>query len=234
MTNKMIAENLEKSYGKQSAKVKVLKGMNCQMNRGEIICILGPSGSGKSTFLNILGGIEKADGGSLNVFGRELTQLSKRELSLYRRNSLGFVFQFYNLIPNLTVRENIEVGAFLSKNPLDLDALIALLGLTEHEKKYPNQLSGGQQQRTSIGRAVIKNPELLICDEPTGALDYETAKAVLGLIQEINREQGTTILIATHNTAIAKMSHRILKLHDGKIAQVHLNQHPVDASSLEW
>lgn len=230
----MIAENLEKSYGKQSAKVKVLKGMNCQMNRGEIICILGPSGSGKSTFLNILGGIEKADGGSLNVFGRELTQLSKRELSLYRRNSLGFVFQFYNLIPNLTVRENIEVGAFLSKNPLDLDALIALLGLTEHEKKYPNQLSGGQQQRTSIGRAVIKNPELLICDEPTGALDYETAKAVLGLIQEINREQGTTILIATHNTAIAKMSHRILKLHDGKIAQVHLNQHPVDASSLEW
>ncbi len=235
MNNSFIQiNNLEKSYSQGNNFIKVLKKINCNIEKGSICALLGPSGSGKSTLLNILGGIETYESGSITIDKYTLEKLSANELSLYRREELGFIFQFYNLISNLTVRENIEVGSYLSKDPLDVDDLLVLLGLKEHERKFPNQLSGGQQQRTSIGRALSKKPSLLICDEPTGALDYNTAKDVLALIEKINREFNTTIIIATHNTAIAKMSHRILELHDGRITKDYVNSDIINACDLEW
>ena len=226
--------NLKKSYTNGSNTVDVLKGIYCSINKGSICALLGPSGSGKSTFLNILGGIESFEDGSVRVDDYELNSLSKSQLLDYRRDKLGFVFQFYNLVSNLTVRENIEVGAYLSPNPLDIDELIDILGLREHEMKFPNQLSGGQQQRTAIARALAKRPDLLICDEPTGALDYSTAKQVLEMIQKINKEYGSTIIIATHNTAIAQMSHEVLNLHDGRILDHRINENPLMADQLVW
>lgn len=226
--------NLKKSYGQADSRVDVLKGVDCNIKRGSICTLLGPSGSGKSTFLNILGGIESFEEGSLLVDGLELNNLSKKGLLQYRRDKLGFVFQFYNLVSNLTLKENIEVGAYLSKQALELDDLIDKLGLEDHQNKFPNQLSGGQQQRTAIARAISKRPDILLCDEPTGALDYSTAKDVLAMIQKINQEYGSTIIIATHNTAIASMSHEVLSLHDGIILEHRTNNTIVDASSLVW
>lgn len=226
--------NLKKSYGQADSRVDVLKGIDCNIKRGSICTLLGPSGSGKSTFLNILGGIEPFEEGSLLVDGLELNNLSKKGLLQYRRDKLGFVFQFYNLVSNLTLKENIEVGAYLSKQALELDDLIDKLGLEDHQNKFPNQLSGGQQQRTAIARAISKRPDILLCDEPTGALDYSTAKDVLAMIQKINQEYGSTIIIATHNTAIASMSHEVLSLHDGTILEHRTNNTIVDASSLVW
>ena len=226
--------NLKKSYGQADSRVDVLKGVDCNIKRGSICTLLGPSGSGKSTFLNILGGIESFEEGSLLVDGLELNSLSKKGLLQYRRDKLGFVFQFYNLVSNLTLKENIEVGAYLSKQALELDDLIDKLGLKDHQNKFPNQLSGGQQQRTAIARAISKRPDILLCDEPTGALDYSTAKDVLAMIQKINQEYGSTIIIATHNTAIASMSHEVLSLHDGTILEHRTNNTIVDASSLVW
>ena len=226
--------NLRKSYGQGDNRVDVLKGIDCKIKRGSICTLLGPSGSGKSTFLNILGGIESFEEGSLIVDGLELKNLSKKDLLQYRRDKLGFVFQFYNLVSNLTLKENIEVGAYLSKDPLDLDDLIEKLGLIDHQSKFPNQLSGGQQQRTAIARALSKGPTILLCDEPTGALDYSTAKDVLKMIQKINKEYKSTIIIATHNTAIAGMSHEVLSLHDGTIMEHRINDSIVDASELVW
>nr|WP_314496076.1 ABC transporter ATP-binding protein [uncultured Peptostreptococcus sp.] len=226
--------NLKKSYGQADSRVDVLKGVDCNIKRGSICTLLGPSGSGKSTFLNILGGIESFEEGSLLVDGLELNSLSKKGLLQYRRDKLGFVFQFYNLVSNLTLKENIEVGAYLSKQALELDDLIDKLGLKDHQNKFPNQLSGGQQQRTAIARAISKKPDILLCDEPTGALDYSTAKDVLAMIQKINQEYGSTIIIATHNTAIASMSHEVLSLHDGTILEHRTNNTIVDASSLVW
>ncbi len=226
--------NLKKSYGQADSRVDVLKGVDCNIKRGSICTLLGPSGSGKSTFLNILGGIESFEEGSLLVDGLELNNLSKKGLLQYRRDKLGFVFQFYNLVSNLTLKENIEVGAYLSKQALELDDLIDKLGLEDHQNKFPNQLSGGQQQRTAIARAISKRPDILLCDEPTGALDYSTAKDVLAMIQKINQEYGSTIIIATHNTAIASMSHEVLSLHDGTILEHRTNNTIVDASSLVW
>ncbi|WP_455105257.1 ABC transporter ATP-binding protein [Peptostreptococcus sp.] len=226
--------NLKKSYGQADSRVDVLKGVDCNIKRGSICTLLGPSGSGKSTFLNILGGIESFEEGSLLVDGLELNNLSKKGLLQYRRDKLGFVFQFYNLVSNLTLKENIEVGAYLSKQALELDDLIDKLGLKDHQNKFPNQLSGGQQQRTAIARAISKRPDILLCDEPTGALDYSTAKDVLAMIQKINQEYGSTIIIATHNTAIASMSHEVLSLHDGTILEHRINNTIADASSLVW
>ena len=226
--------DLRKSYGQGDSRVDVLKGIDCKIKRGSICTLLGPSGSGKSTFLNILGGIESFEEGSLIVDGLELNNLSKKDLLQYRRDKLGFVFQFYNLVPNLTLKENIEVGAYLSKDPLDLDDLIEKLGLVDYQNKFPNQLSGGQQQRTAIARALSKSPTILLCDEPTGALDYTTAKDVLKMIQKINKEYKSTIIIATHNTAIAGMSHEVLSLHDGTIMEHRINDSIVDASELLW
>ena len=232
--NLIEVSNLRKSYGQGDNRVDVLKGIDCKIKKGSICTLLGPSGSGKSTFLNILGGIESFEEGSLIVDGLELKNLSKKDLLQYRMDKLGFVFQFYNLVSNLTLKENIEVGAYLSKDPLDLDDLIEKLGLVDHQSKFPNQLSGGQQQRTAIARALSKGPTILLCDEPTGALDYSTAKDVLKMIQKINKEYKSTIIIATHNTAIAGMSHEVLSLHDGTIMEHRINDSIVDVSELVW
>ncbi len=227
-------EKLQKFYGDGEARVEVLKGVTCEVNAGEICVLLGPSGSGKSTLLNIIGGIESADGGSVAVGDCELAILGKGALSEYRRNNLGFVFQFYNLIPNLTVQENIEVGQYLSKNPLPMEELLHTLGLWEHRNKLPNQLSGGQQQRCSIGRALIKNPQVLLCDEPTGALDYKTSKEILALIESVNEKFGTTVILVTHNAAISGIAHRVMKLRDGQITKNECNQTRIPANELVW
>ena len=231
---KLRVNDVHKFYGMAEAKIEVLKGINCEINDGEICVLLGPSGSGKSTLLNIIGGLESADEGCVDIGTFCTESMKEKELSDYRRNNLGFVFQFYNLIPNLTIKENIEVGAYLSKNPLDLDELLETLGLTEHQDKFPNQLSGGQQQRCAIGRALVKNPPILLFDEPTGALDYKTSKEILNLIEKINKKYHNTMLIVTHNQAIAQMADRILKLHDGMIVSNTVNESKVTAESLEW
>ena len=208
-------KDLKKHYGDGDARLTVLDGIDTSINRGEICVMLGPSGSGKSTFLNLIGGLEDADGGSIMVDGCDLTVLKPTDLGEYRRRELGFVFQFYNLVPDLTIKENIEVTAHLSKNPLNVDDLLRSLGLYEHRNKFPRQVSGGQQQRCAIGRALVKNPGLLLCDEPTGALDYKTSKEILQLMEDVNRTYGCTIIIVTHNAAIAHMANRVLRLRHG-------------------
>ena len=192
--------DLKKGYGSGETRQEVLRGMTFSVVRGEICVLLGPSGSGKSTLLNIIGGIESYDKGEIIINGAAMSAMNEKQTTLYRREHLGYVFQFYNLIPNLTVKENIEVGAYLGSNPLDVDDLLHTLGLWEHKDKIPSQLSGGQQQRTSIGRAIVKNPDLLLCDEPTGALDYNTSKDILKLIEDVNRKYGNTIIIVTHRS----------------------------------
>lgn len=226
--------DLRKHYGEGEAYVEVLRGITTTLYRGEICVLLGPSGSGKSTFLNLVGGLEPADAGSICVGQTELTTLSDRELVEYRRRELGFVFQFYNLVGDLTVQENIEVCEYLSSNPLPMEPLLKSLGLWEHRKKFPHQISGGQQQRCAIGRALVKNPGLLLCDEPTGALDYNTSKEILALMEQVNREYGCTIVIVTHNDAIKHMSHRILRLRDGQLVEDSVNTNVQPAASLEW
>ena len=227
-------EQLRKSYGTGENKVEVLKEIQLGVEKGKICVLLGPSGSGKSTLLNIVGGIDTADSGSVTVAGEVMQSMNDRQLTEYRRKHLGYVFQAYNLIGNLTVRENIEVGAYLSSRPLDIDELLDVLGLTEHQNKIPSQLSGGQQQRTAIGRAIVKNPDILLCDEPTGALDYHTSKDILALIERVNQKYGNTIVIVTHNDAIKNMADQIVKLKDGQIQDVEMNAAKVPAEQLEW
>ena len=214
--------------------MNVLKGLDLDIEKGEFCVLLGPSGSGKSTLLNIIGGIDGADEGSITIEGERLEDMTEKKLSLYRRKHLGYIFQMYNLIPNLTVRENIEVGAYLSDHPLDVDELLDTLGLYEHQKKLPNQLSGGQQQRTAIGRAIVKNPDILLCDEPTGALDYHTSKEILKLIETVNQRYGNTIIMVTHNDAIKDMADRVVKLRDGMIRKNYRNEVKIPAIDLEW
>jgi putative ABC transport system ATP-binding protein len=226
--------DLRKHYGEGEAKVEVLRGITTSLARGEVCVLLGPSGSGKSTFLNLVGGLEPANGGSIRIGGTELTTMSDHDLVEYRRRQLGFVFQFYNLVPDLTIRENIEVCEYLSSDPLPIDDLMDSLGLTEHRSKFPNQVSGGQQQRCAIGRALVKNPSLLLCDEPTGALDYNTSKEILELMERVNREYGCTIVIVTHNDAIRHMAHRILRLRDGALVEDVANHDVWPAADLEW
>lgn len=225
---------LYKSFGKGENLTEVLKGITCGVDKGNICVLLGPSGSGKSTLLNIIGGIETADCGTVTINGDTVNHMSERELSLYRRKHLGYVFQSYNLIPNLTVKENIEVGAYLSDAPLPLDDILKTLGLWEHRNKIPNQLSGGQQQRTAIGRAIIKNPDILLCDEPTGALDYNTSKEILKLIEDVNRRFGSTVIIVTHNDAIKNMADRVIKLRDGMIRKDIVNEQKISATEIDW
>ena len=227
-------DNLKKGYGEGEAHVEVLQGISTAINRGEVCVLLGPSGSGKSTFLNLVGGLEPADSGTIWVGGTELTKLSDRNLVEYRRRELGFVFQFYNLVGDLTVQENIEVCEYLSENPLPIGELLRSLGLWEHRRKFPHQISGGQQQRCAIGRALVKNPSLLLCDEPTGALDYNTSKEILTLMEQVNQEYGCTIVIVTHNDAIRHMAHRILRLRNGQFVEDSINTDVRPASSLEW
>ena len=226
--------NLSKSFGQGEARVQVLKDISCDIERGEICVLFGPSGSGKSTFLNMVGGLEPADSGSISVNGVDITKLSDHDLVEYRRRELGFIFQFYNLVPDLTVRENIEVCQYLSHEPLPLDDLLKSLGLWEHRGKFPNQISGGQQQRCAIGRALVKNPSLLLCDEPTGALDYHTSKEILELMERVNQEYGCTMVIVTHNDAIRHMSHHVLRLRDGQLAEDVHNTHLLPARELSW
>ena len=224
-------KGITKHFGDGESRVNVLKGIDMSMEKGEICALLGPSGSGKSTLLNILGGIDQADDGYIAIDGERTGDMSEKELTLYRRKHLGYVFQMYNLIPNLSIRENIEVGAYLSDNPLDVDELMKTLGLYEHRNKLPNQLSGGQQQRTAIGRA---NPDILLCDEPTGALDYHTSKEILQLIEDVNKKYGNTVVIVTHNGEIEHMADRVVKLRDGVIRKNYMNEHKIPAMDLEW
>ena len=225
---------IKKSFGTGDSRVNVLKGLDLDIEKGEFCVLLGPSGSGKSTLLNIIGGIDGADEGSITIEGERLEDMTEKKLSLYRRKHLGYIFQMYNLIPNLTVRENIEVGAYLSDHPLDVDELLHTLGLYEHQKKLPNQLSGGQQQRTAIGRAIVKNPDILLCDEPTGALDYHTSKEILKLIETVNQRYGNTIIMVTHNDAIKDMADLVVKLRDGMIRKNYRNEVKIPAINLEW
>ena len=227
-------KDLNKCFGDKTNRIEVLKNLSLNVEKGEFCVLLGPSGSGKSTLLNILGGIDYPDGGEVKINGEKMNSLNSKKLTMFRRNHLGYVFQMYNLIPDLTVRENIEVGAYLSKKPLNLDELIETLGLKEHQDKLPSQLSGGQQQRTSIGRAIIKNPDILLCDEPTGALDYNTSKEILKLIEKVNQKYGSTVIMVTHNDAIKYMADRVVRLRDGQILKNYLNDKKVKAEDLEW
>lgn len=227
-------KNIKKHFGEGESRVEVLKGIDIEIEKGEFCVLLGPSGSGKSTLLNIIGGIDAADEGYISINGLKTADMNEKALTLYRRKHLGYIFQMYNLIPNLNIKENIEVGAYLSDNPLDVDDLLKTLGLYEHRHKLPNQLSGGQQQRTAIGRAIVKNPDILLCDEPTGALDYNTSKEILQLIEDVNKKYGNTIIMVTHNDAIKQMADRVVKLRDGMIRKNYLNETKLTAEELDW
>ena len=226
--------NLKKGFGKGETRQEVLRGMNFSVARGEFCVLLGPSGSGKSTLLNIIGGIDQADSGYISINGDKLEDMEEKKLTQYRRKHLGYVFQMYNLIGNLNVKENIEVGAYLSDNSLDIDELLNTLGLYEHRYKLPNQMSGGQHQRVSIGRAIVKNPDILLCDEPTGALDYKTSKEILKLIEDVNKKYGNTVIMVTHNEAIKNMADHVIKLRDGEVRHNDINDHKLSAEELEW
>ena len=227
-------KNIKKHFGEGESRVEVLKGIDIEIEKGEFCVLLGPSGSGKSTLLNIIGGIDAADEGYISINGEKTADMNEKALTLYRRKHLGYIFQMYNLIPNLNIKENIEVGAYLSDNPLDVDDLLKTLGLYEHRHKLPNQLSGGQQQRTAIGRAIVKNPDILLCDEPTGALDYNTSKEILQRIEDVNKKYGNTIIMVTHNDAIKQMADRVVKLRDGMIRKNYLNETKLTAEELDW
>ena len=225
---------LKKSFGSGENRTEVLRGLDFTVTKGEICVLLGPSGSGKSTLLNIIGGIDNADSGYIAINGEKTVDMDEKTLTQYRRKHLGYVFQMYNLIPNLNVKENVEVGAYLSDSPLDVDDILKTLGLYEHRHKLPNQLSGGQQQRTSIGRAIVKNPDILLCDEPTGALDYKTSKEILKLIEDVNQKYGNTVIMVTHNDAIKNMADRVIKIKNGKVSRMTMNDHPTPIEEIEW
>jgi len=227
-------QQIKKHFGEGESRVDVLRGIDISIEKGEICVLLGPSGSGKSTLLNIIGGIETPDSGKITIHGETIGEMNEKNLTLYRRKHLGYIFQMYNLIPNLNIKENVEVGAYLSDNPLDVDDLLKTLGLYEHRHKLPNQLSGGQQQRTAIGRAVVKNPDILLCDEPTGALDYHTSKEILKLLEDVSRKYGNTVVMVTHNDALQNMADRVVKLRDGKVRKNFVNETKIPAAELEW
>jgi putative ABC transport system ATP-binding protein len=226
--------DLKKGFGSGDTRQEVLRGIDFSVAKGEFCVLLGPSGSGKSTLLNIIGGIDGADSGYISINGDRLSNMDEKKLTWYRRRHLGYVFQMYHLIGNLNVEENIETGAYLSGSPLDMEELLCTLGLYEHRHKLPNQLSGGQQQRVSIGRAIVKNPDILLCDEPTGALDYSTSKEILKLIEDVNRKYGNTVIMVTHNEAIRNMADHVVKLRDGRIRHNDRNEHKISAAELEW
>ena len=229
----LTVKDLCKSYGEGGSYTQVLKSVSVKVYKGEMCVIQGTSGSGKSTLLNCIGGLDTIDSGNVSVDGTFVESLKGEKLGDYRRDNLGFIFQFYNLVPNLTVRENIQVCEYLSKSPLKMDELINVLGLTEHQNKFPSQLSGGQQQRCAIARALVKNPKVLLCDEPTGALDSKTSRDILVLLERINEEYGTTMLIVTHNNSIKNMVDHVIYLKDGEISKDYYNKVKTPASELE-
>lgn len=230
----MKAENVSRKYKVGENNFFALKGVSFEVKEKEIITILGPSGSGKSTLLNIIGGIDRIDEGEIEVDGIKLSQIGDRKLTMYRREKIGFVFQFYNLIPNLTVYENVEVSSSISKNAMDIKEVLESVGMLDKSDKFPSELSGGEQQRVSIARAIVKNPKILLFDEPTGALDYSTSKDILKLIEKINIKYGTTMFIVTHNNAISAMSDRIIKLRSGEITEIIINRSKIKAEGVEW
>lgn len=227
-------ENLKKSYKTGEVVTQVLKGVGMNLDKGEIGVILGPSGSGKSTLMNIIGGIDLCDSGMVSVNGIEVTKLNDAQLTDYRREHIGFIFQFYNLIPNLTVGENIEVVSNISKSPLSTDEILKAVAMLDKKYRFPRELSGGEQQRVSIARAIVKNPKLLLCDEPTGALDFSTSREILKLLQQVNKNFGTTILMITHNTAISAMAHRVYRVRNGEIVEELVNKTTTPAERIEW
>ena len=227
-------ENVIKTYGAGSAQINALDGVDFEINKGEFCILLGSSGAGKTTLLNMLGGMDTITSGRIEFDGKDVSKLSKRELAEYRRHDVGFVFQFYNLIPNLTALENVEIAAQLCKNPIPAAEALCMVGLSERANNFPAQLSGGEQQRVAIARALAKNPRLLLCDEPTGALDYVTGKAVLKLLYDLSREHGTTVIIITHNQAIAPMADRIIRIKSGKIISNELNENVTPIDEIEW
>lgn len=227
-------KNLSKSYQVGATTIHALKDVTFDLDKGRFYVVLGPSGSGKTTLLNILGGIDNPDGGKVIVDGEDITNLNSKALTIYRRRKLGFVFQFYNLVNSLTVLENVLSTKYIAEDGLDPQEVLETVGMWEHKDKFPFELSGGEQQRVAIARAVVKNPALMLCDEPTGALDYENAKIVLKLLEDINKKYNTTIILATHNNAISRMSHKILRLRSGELVEYEENSFPVPAEEVSW
>ena len=227
-------KNVYKTYQSGDVKVEALRDVSFGIEKGEICVIVGQSGAGKTTLLNILGGMDKLTSGEVFLDGKEVSKYGKKQLALYRRQDIGFVFQFYNLIPNLTAIENVEIASQLSKNPISPSEVMEQVGLKERVNNFPAQLSGGEQQRVSIARALAKNPKLLLCDEPTGALDYETGKAVLKLLQDCSRRSGMTVVIITHNQALTAMADRVIKVKNGQISSVKINENIVPVEDIEW
>lgn len=227
-------ENITKIYHMGEVEIRAVDGIDFSIQKGEFVVIIGPSGAGKTTVLNILGGMDTASGGRITVDGQDITKYSERQLTGYRRDDIGFVFQFYNLIPNLTALENVEMALQICRNPLDARAVLKEVGLEERMDNFPAQLSGGEQQRVSIARALAKNPKLLLCDEPTGALDYNTGKAILKLLQEMCREKGMTVIVITHNSALAPMADRLIKIKNGKVSSMKVNENPISIDEIEW
>ncbi len=227
-------KNLSKSYQVGATTIHALKDVTFELDKGRFYVVLGPSGSGKTTLLNILGGIDNPDSGKVIVDGEDITNLNSKALTIYRRRKLGFVFQFYNLVNSLTVLENVLSTKYIAEDGLDPQEVLETVGMWEHKDKFPFELSGGEQQRVAIARAVVKNPALMLCDEPTGALDYENAKIVLKLLEDINKKYNTTIILATHNNAISRMSHKILRLRSGELVEYEENSFPVPAEEVSW
>ena len=227
-------ENITKIYHMGEVEIRAVDGIDFSIQKGEFVVIVGPSGAGKTTVLNILGGMDTASGGRITVDGQDITKYSERQLTGYRRDDIGFVFQFYNLIPNLTALENVEMALQICRNPLDARAVLKEVGLEERMDNFPAQLSGGEQQSVSFGIALAKNPKLLLCDEPTGALDYNTGKAILKLLQEMCREKGMTVIVITHNSALAPMADRLIKIKNGKVSSMKVNENPISIDEIEW
>lgn len=226
-------KDVVKEYKTGEITIKAADGMNFSFEKGEFVVIVGPSGAGKTTVLNILGGMDKLTSGNVIVDGKDISRYSNRELTTYRRHDIGFVFQFYNLVQNLTALENVELAGQICKNPLDAKQVLESVGLKERMKNFPAQLSGGEQQRVSIARAIAKNPKLLLADEPTGALDYQTGKAILKLLQDTCKK-GMTVVVITHNQAIAPMANRIIKIKNGKVSDMTINENPLPVEKIEW
>lgn len=227
-------KNVTKIYQMGEVQIRAVDGIDFSIDKGEFVVVVGPSGAGKTTVLNILGGMDKASGGEVLVDGKDIAGYSKKQLTGYRRNDIGFVFQFYNLVPNLTALENVELALQISRNPLDAKTVMQEVGLGDRLNNFPAQLSGGEQQRVSIARALAKNPKLLLCDEPTGALDYQTGKAILKLLQDMCRERGMTVIVITHNSALTPMADRVIRIKNGKVSEMHRNEHPVSVETIEW
>ncbi|WP_455494324.1 ABC transporter ATP-binding protein [Gemella sanguinis] len=231
---KIVVKNLVKEYGTDNNKVIANDNISFEIDEGEFVVILGPSGAGKSTLLNIIGGMDSATSGSINVFGKEIVGLNEKELTKYRREDIGFVFQFYNLIPNLTVLENVELAGQIVKQSKPAENILKQVGLEHRMNNFPSQISGGEQQRVAIARAIAKNPQLLLCDEPTGALDYKTGKNILNILKEYCKNEKRTVIIITHNSSIAQAADKVIEIYDAKVKKVFVNQSPKNIDEIEW